>query len=153
MGALDKASHAYGNRLTQRTKVMFDEGGRAYVYLCYGIHHLFNIVTNKKGFPDALLIRALFPIIGLETMLKRRKKEKVTPQLCNGPGTVTKALGIELSHTGMRLNESSIFIEDLGIKAQKIRRAPRVGIDYAEEFRDKPWRLIMEDALPEIFPA
>ena len=102
-GPEDKASHAYGNRRTKRTEVMFHKGGVAYVYLCYGIHSLFNVVTNQEGTPHAVLIRAIQPEIGIETMLKRRGKTKLDNTLTNGPGSLAKALGIGLKHNGVKL--------------------------------------------------
>ena len=96
-GIVDKASHAYNSRRTNRTEIMFQEGGKAYVYLCYGIHHLFNVVTNKKNIPHAILIRALEPLEGIEIMLDRTKKIKADYSLTRGPGNVSKALPLELS--------------------------------------------------------
>src|SRR4051812_8340387 len=93
-GVIDKASHAYGDRRTKRTEIMYGKGGTAYVYLCYGIHHMFNVVTNAKNTPHAILIRALEPIKGIDEMLKRTAKEKSDNSLTRGPGNVCKALGI-----------------------------------------------------------
>src|SRR5690606_33584438 len=90
----DKASHAFNNRRTPRTENFFNEGGVSYVYLCYGIHYLFNIITNLKDIPHAILIRAIQPEEGIETMLKRRKKTKPTFDLTAGPGSMSMALGI-----------------------------------------------------------
>ncbi|HUP12876.1 MAG TPA: DNA-3-methyladenine glycosylase, partial [Niastella sp.] len=99
-GAIDRASHAFGNRRTNRTEVMFQAGGMAYVYLCYGIHHLFNVVTNKEDVPHAVLIRAIDPIHGINTMLARTGKKVADYTLTKGPGNVSKALGIHIKHTG-----------------------------------------------------
>src|SRR6185437_5047411 len=96
----DRASHAFGNRRTKRNEVMYHDGGRAYVYLCYGLHALFNVVTNEEGIPHAILIRAIKPEIGVEEMLRRRKKSKVDKTLASGPGTVSQALGITTKHNG-----------------------------------------------------
>lgn len=141
-GAIDKASHAYGNRRTNRTEVIFGEGGRAYVYLCYGIHHLFNIVVNKKDIPHAILIRAIKPLEGIDIMMERRNAKKLTPKMTIGPGTVSKALGITTKHTGIDLTGNLIWVEDRGIKIKPkdIVIGPRVGIDYAEEDKDLPYR-------------
>ena len=118
-GAIDKASHAYGNRRTARTEVMFGEPGTAYVYLCYGIHHLFNVVTNKKEIPHAVLIRALEPIQGIDMMLLRTFKKELDFTLTKGPGNVSKALGIMTAHTGMSLFSREIFIGDDGHKIKR----------------------------------
>lgn len=141
-GAIDKASHAYGNRRTNRTEIMFGEGGKAYVYLCYGIHHLFNIVVNKKDVPHAILIRAIKPVEGIEIMMERRNAKKLTPKMTIGPGTVSQALGITTKHTGVDLTGNLIWLEDRGInvKPKDIVIGPRVGIDYAEEDKDLPYR-------------
>ena len=113
----DKACHAYNNRRTKRTEIMFKEGGCAYVYLCYGIHHLFNVVTGPKDMAHAVLIRGIEPIDGLETMLKRRNQTKLKSNLTAGPGILSKALGISTQHTGLSLlsAKSNIWIEDHGI--------------------------------------
>jgi len=146
MGAEDKACHAYGNRKTQRTRVMFENGGVAYVYLCYGIHHLFNIVTHKAGIPHAILVRAISPTHGIETMLKRRKKTKLSPSLTNGPGTVTQALGIHTRHSGVSLISDQIWLEKgLEINPDHILCSPRIGVAYAEEHALLPWRFHLAD--------
>ncbi|NGX42578.1 MAG: putative 3-methyladenine DNA glycosylase [Chlamydiae bacterium] len=141
-GPEDKASHAYGNRRTKRTEAMFQKGGICYVYLCYGMHNLFNIVTNIEGTPHAILVRAIWPTDGIENMLHRRKKTNVDSTLANGPGTVTQALGIDTSHNGMLLTKQSIWVEDRGIKihSKNIAVGPRIGIDYAKEDALLPWR-------------
>ena len=140
----DKASHAYNNRLTERTKVMFEEGGIAYVYLCYGIHHMFNVVTGEQGMPHAILIRAIEPLDNIPLMLERRNRPKVNRQLTGGPGVLGKALGITTSLTGTSLinSNSLIWLEDRGISFSdsEIIASPRVGIDYAEECVDWNWR-------------
>lgn len=141
-GIIDKASHAYNNRRTNRTEVMFGEGGAAYVYLCYGIHYLFNIVTHKKDTPHAILVRAIKPLEGIETMMERRKVNKLTDKVTIGPGTVSQALGITTKHTGADLTGNLIWLEDRGIqvKPEDITVGPRVGIDYAEEDKHLPYR-------------
>lgn len=138
----DRASHAFGMRRTKRNEVMYQPGGVSYVYLCYGLHALFNIVTNQHGIPHAILIRALEPTIGLETMLKRRNKMKVDRSLTGGPGALTQALGISLIHNGLSLTGDTIWVEDRGIslKQNEIIASPRVGIDYAGEDASLPWR-------------
>ncbi len=145
-GVIDKASHAYGSRFTDRTAVMYQPGGIAYVYLCYGIHHLFNVVTNEASIPHAVLIRGIEPIYGIDQMLHRFKKIKFDHSIGRGPGNVTKALDIKVGHTGTSLLEPSIFISDDGWKTQKtnILATPRIGVDYAEEDALLPYRFILK---------
>lgn len=144
-GAEDKACHAYNNRRTLRTDVMFGPGGIAYIYLCYGIHHLFNIVTNTEGTPHAILIRSIFPTHGIDKMLIRRKKSKQDKSLTAGPGSLTQALGIQKKHNGISLQGPKIWLEDysLDIKKTHIVSTPRIGIDYAEEHAALPWRFLL----------
>lgn len=132
-GEIDKASHAYGGRRTNRTEVMYAHGGVAYVYLCYGIHHLFNVVTNDKDIPHAILIRAIEPLTGIEDMLIRANKRKADHTLTRGPGNVSKALGIQTKHTSISLLSKELYIADDGkIYANKeIIASPRIGVDYA----------------------
>lgn len=133
-GETDKASHASKGR-TQRTGVMFQQGGRAYVYLCYGIHQMFNIVTNREGSPDAVLIRAVEPLEGIDVMLTRTGKKKADETLARGPGNVGKAFGFHTSQCGMLLNSEELFIADDGYKIADamIMSSPRIGVDYAGE--------------------
>ena len=141
-GIHDKAAHSFGGRLTERTKVMYMKGGVAYIYLCYGIHHLFNVITNVEGTPSGVLIRAVEPLEGIEDMLLRRKKEKLTPALTAGPGAMSAALGINTALTGTSLSGNDIYIEDrdIKIKPQDIVTGTRVGVDYAEEDALRPYR-------------
>ncbi|RYF89183.1 MAG: DNA-3-methyladenine glycosylase [Chitinophagaceae bacterium] len=134
-GITDKASHAYNGRRTNRTEVMFGEPGKAYVYLCYGIHHLFNIVTNVKGIPHAVLIRALEPIEGVQHMLARTKKSKADHTLTRGPGNVTRALGLDRTHTGVNLLSEELYVmdDDFVIAPEDVVVSPRIGVDYAAE--------------------
>ncbi|MBX2921770.1 MAG: DNA-3-methyladenine glycosylase [Chitinophagaceae bacterium] len=145
-GAVDRASHAWNGRRTARTEIMFGDAGRAYVYLCYGIHHLFNIVTNAKDTPHAVLIRALEPVAGIDTMLKRTGKKKPDRTLASGPGNVSKALGIITKHTGINLLEDMLFIADDGFKVKNkdILATPRIGVDYAGEDALLPYRFILK---------
>lgn len=146
-GVVDKASHAYNGRRTNRTEIMFAHGGAAYVYLCYGIHHLFNVVTNVAGTPHAVLIRALDPIIGIEQMLLRTGKHKADHTLTKGPGNVSKALGIATQHTGLSLLGNDIWIADDGTryKPSAIATTARIGVDYAAEDALLPYRFIVKD--------
>lgn len=141
-GSIDKASHAYNGRRTKRNEIMYAQGGVAYVYLCYGIHHLFNVVTNKKDIPHAILVRGVVPTDGVSKILKRRNQETITKKTSNGPGTVSTALGIKTSHSGVSLSGSLIWIEDRGItfKKKDIITSPRIGVDYAAEDAKLPYR-------------
>ena len=146
-GAGDKASHAYGNRRTARTEVMFGQPGTAYVYLCYGIHHLFNVVTNKKEIPHAILIRAIEPLVGIENMLVRTGKLKLDYSLTKGPGNVSRALGIFTRHTGLSLLSDDLYIaeDEFKLKANQILVTPRIGVDYAQEDSLLPYRYVIKN--------
>lgn len=146
-GVVDKASHAYGGRRTSRTEIMYSEGGVAYVYLCYGIHSLFNVVTNLKDVPHAVLIRAVQAESGIELMLKRRNKVRQDKSLSKGPGTVSQALGIHFSDSGTSLMQNKIWIEDAGIKIKStdIKITPRIGVDYAGEDALLPYRFFVNE--------
>lgn len=146
-GPEDRASHAFNNRRTARTEIMYRQGGTAYVYLCYGMHHLFNVVTNIIDVPHAILIRAIEPIIGIETMLKRRNKSKLDKTLTSGPGALSQALGINVSHTGIDLTGKLIWIEDRDryVSSDDISSSPRIGVSYAGKDALKPWRFFIKN--------
>lgn len=146
-GAVDRASHAWNGRRTARTEIMFGDAGKAYIYLCYGIHHLFNIVTNKKDTPHAVLIRAVEPLYGIDSMLRRTGKKKPDRTLTSGPGNVSKALGITTKYTGTNLLSDIIYIADDGYKVsnKNIIATPRIGVDYAGEDALLPYRFILKD--------
>lgn len=141
-GISDKASHAYGGRLTSRTQTMYEAGGVSYVYLCYGIHHLFNVVTGPEFTPHAVLIRGLEPVAGIDVMLERRNMVAVKPNLTAGPGALAKALGIDRSFNAKDLQGEEIWIEDNGIVIDPldIVAGPRIGVAYAEDHALLPWR-------------
>lgn len=141
-GMTDRASHAYGDRRTKRTEPMYGRGGAAYVYLCYGLHHLFNVVTNERDQPDAVLIRAGVPLKGTDVMLRRRDKKKEDKTLLAGPGSLARALGITTRHSGLSLLDCRIWIEDRGIDIDRdaMLVGPRVGIDYAGDDARRPYR-------------
>lgn len=145
-GPFDKAAHSYNNRRTKRTEVMFAPGGVAYVYLCYGIHQMFNIVTNKAGIPTAVLIRALEPLAGIDTMLLRSKKTVHNFDLTRGPGNVAKALGLHTTHSGMHLSADELYIADDGTRYEEneIAATARIGVDYAAEDATLPYRFIVK---------
>jgi DNA-3-methyladenine glycosylase len=139
-GIHDRASHAHGGRRTARTEVMYARGGTAYVYLCYGIHHLFNVVCNERDIPHAVLVRAGVPVKGVEVMHERLVRPPGS--LLNGPGVVAKALGIHVLHTGGDLLSGPIRIADrrLAIDPTKVLAGPRIGVDYAGEDALLPYR-------------
>ncbi len=147
-GENDKACHAHLGRFTKRTATMYSAGGVAYVYLCYGIHHLFNIVTNIEGKADAVLIRAIEPIAGLDMMSKLRSYKGNTIKLAAGPGKLTQALGINKDLNSANLVDSNeLWIEEGEYVFQKeqIVSAKRIGIDYAEEDANLPWRFYLKE--------
>ena len=147
-GVDDKACHAFGGKKTDRNKFMYRQGGCAYIYLCYGMHHLLNVVTNKKDIPHAILIRAIKPTLGIETMLKRRGKKKLQRSLTAGPGALTQALGINLKQNGVSFLSSSLWIEHgKNIKKSDIIRSPRVGVSYAKEDAFLPLRFRIKAGL------
>ena len=146
-GAIDRASHAYGGRRTNRTEIMFGEPGKAYVYLCYGIHHLFNIVTNKKDVPHAILVRAIEPEEGIGQMLIRTGKRKADYTLTKGPGNVSRALGIRTAHTGTDLLGNLIYIVDdkVSVSDDSIISSTRIGVDYAGDDAALLYRFHLKD--------
>lgn len=144
-GIGDKACHAHLGRFTKRTAVMYEPGGIAYIYLCYGIHHLFNIVTNTKGHADAILIRAFEPDQGIEIMKKRRKKSKIDKTLTSGPGNVSQALGLSLKHNANTVYSQEIWFETHK-RPKQIIETSRIGINYAEEDALLPWRFYDENS-------
>jgi DNA-3-methyladenine glycosylase len=144
----DKASHASGGKRTQRTETMFKKGGISYVYLCYGIHHLFNVVTNTADKADAVLVRAIKPLEGTQTMLQRRNASEITPALTTGPGRLTEALGITTENDALSLTGSTIWVEDRGhnFSNKIITSKPRIGVDYAGEHAQRPWRFFPQES-------
>lgn len=150
-GIIDKASHAFGGRRTNRNEIMYADGGVAYVYLCYGIHHLFNIVTNSKEAPHAILIRAVEPVKGINKM--KTRVDKIKPgkdgmdyTLTKGPGKLSKALGISTLDSGCSLRSKKIFIADDGFAFSKkeIIASPRIGVDYAGRDALLPYRFYIK---------
>jgi len=127
---------------------MFGRPGHAYIYLCYGIHHLFNVVTNKEGLADAVLVRAVFPEEGTDLMLRRRGGISLQ-NLTNGPGKFTQALGITTSLNRSSLFSEPIWIEDTSftIPPSDITHTRRIGIDYAEEDAHRLWRYTIDSSL------
>jgi DNA-3-methyladenine glycosylase len=143
----ERGCHAYSARKTDRNSIMFERGGNSYVYLCYGMHHLFNVVTNAKGVAEAVLVRALEPTHGIEAMEARRGKISNRYHLTSGPGKLTKALGIDRKFNGKSLLDNEIWIEALNgtIPPRRIAASPRIGIDYAGEDATLPWRFTIRE--------
>ncbi|HHX12711.1 MAG TPA: DNA-3-methyladenine glycosylase [Clostridiales bacterium] len=152
MGVEDKAAHSYGGRRTKRVEVMYGAPGFSYVYLIYGMYHCFNVVTNVEGTPQVVLVRAVEPLEGLETMAQYRYKKfydtltksQITG-LTSGPGKLCKALSIDKSHNGVDLCGSNLYVEEGDKNKLDIVSAKRVGIDYAEEAKDYLWRFYIKD--------
>lgn len=146
----DLACHAFGNRRTPRTEVMFQEGGRAYIYLCYGIHHLFNVVTAPEDIAHAVLIRAVEPVEGLKVMLRRRRFSTFNPRLTTGPGALAQALGLTTRWTGQSFfsPDSPVWIEDRGnvFAEEEIAAGKRIGVDYAGECAEWLWRFWLKNS-------
>jgi DNA-3-methyladenine glycosylase len=145
-GTQDKASHSYGGRRTNRTETMYAEGGISYVYLCYGIHNLFNIVTSARDEPHAVLVRAIEPLIGKKTIELRRNMAVAKAAISSGPGSAAKSLGIDRSFNEKDLTGEEIWLEDHGIRYtdDEIAAAPRVGVAYAQEHALLPWRFFVK---------
>jgi DNA-3-methyladenine glycosylase len=145
-GVIDKASHAFGNRLSPRTKTMYMRGGVAYVYLCYGIHEMFNIVTSVEGQPHAILVRAIQPTDGLDIMMVRRNILTIKPNITSGPGSAAKALGISRNINAFSLQSDTIWIEDRGLTFpdESIAAVPRIGVSYAAEDALLPYRFYVK---------
>lgn len=145
-GIHDKASHSYGGKRTDRTEIMYAQGGISYVYLCYGIHHLFNIVTSVENEPHAVLIRAVEPLIGQEIMELRRNMPSTKSAISSGPGSAAKALGIDRFFNKKELTGEEIWLEDQNIRynSDDIVSTPRIGVAYAQEDAFLPWRFFVK---------
>ena len=158
IGRCDKACHAYQYKKTPRTAAMFASGGHVYIYFIYGMHYCLNLVTEPEGEPAAVLIRSLEPAAGEETMRRLRFGEKATTtyqkkNFLNGPGKVCKALSLTIDENGLDLTGDTLFVcqdlSDIGLSCpppprQQMRCGPRIGVDYAQEARDYPWRFWLE---------
>jgi len=147
-GPDDRAAHSYNNRRTPRTEVMYWQGGVAYIYVCYGMHHLMNVVTAPEDSAHAVLIRALDPADGIEFMAARRKMDPKDTRLTKGPGALSVAMGLRSNLTGMSLFKSSspIWIEDRGIrlKEEAICISKRIGVEGAGEAASWLWRYFVK---------
>lgn len=152
-GISDKASHAYNGRRTKRTEVMFAEGGCAYVYLCYGIHHLFNVVTHQQDVPHAVLIRAGEPMAGISIMQQRLQRSVSATRITTGPGNLAKAMGITIHHSGRSLLDDDFFIaeSDVSEVPEHVMVSPRIGVDYAGNAARWLYRFFVKDS-PYVTP-
>jgi DNA-3-methyladenine glycosylase len=146
IGLSDRASHSFGGKRTARNEHMYAAAGTAYVYICYGMHHLFNVVTNAKHIPDAILIRAVEPITGIDIMLNRTGKIKLNSSLTKGPGNASKALGISKNNSGINLLKNEIYIADDGFEIQHtlIETSRRIGVESSGDAALKPYRFYVK---------
>ncbi len=146
IGLTDKASHSFAGKRTARNEHMYAPAGTAYVYICYGMHHLFNVVTNEKNIPDAVLIRAVEPITGIDIMLSRTGKKKLDNSLTKGPGNAAKALGISKHHSGIHLLKNEIYIADdrFEIEDDKIGISRRIGVESSGDAALLPYRFYIK---------
>lgn len=145
-GPEDLGSHAYNHRRTQRNEIMYAHGGVVYMYICYGIHDMLNIVTGTEGESHAILIRALQPTVGLDIMRLRRGFDNNDRRLCKGPGALAKALGLNKSFNGVSLTGDEIWIEENGpeVSAELIIACPRIGLNIIEPYKSIPWRFYIK---------
>lgn len=146
IGPHDAASHAYKSLYTERTAVQYGIGGFAYIYSIYGLHICMNVVANQENCPEVVLIRALQPTCGLELMKKRRHKDSIR-DLCNGPGKLSQAMGIEKNDYGVDLCGGKLYIETVEDIVPSISTTKRINIDYSGEAIDYPWRFVLKDSI------
>lgn len=139
-GPEDRAAHSFGGRRTARTEAMFGPPGFAYVFFVYGMHWHLNLVTTGEGAPHAVLLRAVEPLVGTQLMAKRRGLPETDVNLCNGPGKLCQAFQIERRHYGVDLTRGALFLSASSAPRGKLGRSPRIGVDYAEAWAEKPWR-------------
>jgi len=146
MGITDKASHSWSGKRTARNEHMYAQAATSYVYICYGIHHMFNVVTNEKEIPHAVLIRAVEPLEGIDIMLVRTGKKKPDSTLTRGPGNVGKALGIYKLHSGISLLGDTIYIasDDYRIDEKQVGISKRIGVNYAGPDALLPYRFYIK---------
>ena len=145
-GPDDRGSHAYNGRRTPRNEMMYQEGGLVYMYICYGIHDMLNIVSGKKGMSHAILIRALEPHTGIDIMRERRKIFNKDQRLCQGPGALARAMGLNKAHNGIDLQDDVVWITDTGKKysADEILASPRIGMNFEGPYKLIPWRFYLK---------
>jgi DNA-3-methyladenine glycosylase len=145
-GPEDRGSHAFNHRRTPRNEIMFSAGGVAYMYICYGIHDMLNVVTGHHGVSHAVLIRAVEPLVGIDVMRERRQIFNEDTRLCRGPGALAKALGLAKVHNGVNLLEDIIWLEDRNeiIDESQIVASPRVGMNFEGPYKTIPWRFYVK---------
>jgi DNA-3-methyladenine glycosylase len=143
IGPDDKGSHAFKGLRSSRTEIQFGPGGYAYIYLIYGVYHCFNIVTNRENYPEVVLVRALEPVEGMGIMTKRRHETNLE-NLCRGPGKLCQAMDISKKHYGMDLCGDIMYVLDEGSPNINIESSTRINIDYAAEYKIKPWRFFIQ---------
>jgi len=145
-GPEDRGSHAYNHRRTPRNETMFSAGGVVYMYICYGIHDMLNVVTGKDGSSHAVLIRAIEPRVGIDIMRERRSVFNEDSRLCRGPGALAKAMGLVKSHNGISLQDDKIWIEDKNetINEDEIIASGRVGMNFDGPYKTIPWRFYIK---------
>ena len=151
LGAIDKAAHSYNNRRTARNEITYAVGGHTYVFFIYGMYFQFNVVTGAKDSPHVVLIRAVEPVENIEIMRERRLLKKPDAKmpdknLTSGPGKLCIALNIKRELNGEDLTKNKIWLEDYKtFSSAEIKIGKRIGIDYAEEFADLPWRFYLKN--------
>ena len=146
LGVRDRACHAWGGRRTPRLEPLYGPPGHAYVYLIYGMYHCLNVVCQEEGTPECVLTRALEPLEGLETMAERSGGKLRPARLCAGPGRLCRALGLDRSMSGQSLLTGDFFLaEGEDVPESRIVAVPRIGVDYAGEDKDRPWRYLIAD--------
>lgn len=145
-GPEDRASHAFNNRRTLSNEMMYSAGGKVYMYICYGIHDMLNIVTGAEGCSHAVLIRAIEPHTGIEHMRERRNLLNNDRRLCQGPGSLAKAMGLNKSHNGLDILSDRIWIEDTGkrFSDDEIRASARIGLNFEGPYKKIPWRFYLK---------
>lgn len=145
-GSEDRGSHAYNNRRTPRNEIMFGAGGVIYMYICYGIHDMLNIVSGTEGMSHAILIRAIEPLTGINIMRERRNLYDQDKRLCQGPGSLSKALGLNKLHNGTDLQKDEIWIEDKGLSYldEEVVATARVGMNFEGPYKQIPWRFYVK---------
>jgi DNA-3-methyladenine glycosylase len=144
-GPEDRAAHSFGGRRTQRTEAMFGPPGYAYVFFVYGMHWHLNLVTTRADAPHAVLLRAIEPVLGADLMAERRGLPATHVNLTNGPGKLCQAFAIDRRHYAADLTQGSLVLSESDTPRGKLARSPRIGVDYAESWAEKPWRFFERD--------
>lgn len=144
LGSEDPACHSFGNRLTTRTAPMFEGGGISYIYFIYGMHHCFNVVTRPPGHPEAVLVRALEPLEGLDLM--GASAQRRSTEVANGPGKLCRALRLDRNLNGVELCGSQLYLaEHRELTTADVADSPRIGIHYAADAVHWPLRFFIHN--------